>query len=82
MKIKDIKPCCSQATTTTNKTNTLAFKANLDILWLKEESLEDTENLPSPDILVTEIAENLESALEQFNNIIDELREHKNTKGE
>ena len=51
----------------------MTFKANLDIFWLKEESLEDTENLPSPDILATEIAENLESALEQFNNIIDEL---------
>ena len=51
----------------------MAFKANLEILWLKEESLEETENLPLLDILATEIAENLESALEQFNNIIDEL---------
>ena len=49
-------------------------KANLDIFWLKDESLEDTENLPAPEILAAEIAENLESALEQFNNIIEVLR--------
>jgi len=40
-------------------------KANLDITWLKDESLEDTENLPPPDIIAREIAENLEFALEQ-----------------
>lgn len=37
---------------------------SLDIFWLKDESLEDSENLPSPDILAREIAENLQSALE------------------
>jgi type I restriction enzyme M protein len=50
-------------------------KANLDIFWLKDESLEDTENLPPPDVLAAEIAENLQSALEQFNSIIEELQE-------
>ena len=54
-------------------------KANLDIFWLKDESLEDTENLPAPEVLATEIAENLESALEQFNSIIDELKTDKDT---
>jgi type I restriction enzyme M protein len=49
-------------------------KANLDIFWLKDESLEDTENLPAPEVLAAEIAENLESALEQFNNILEELK--------
>ncbi len=44
-------------------------KANLDIFWLKDESLEDTENLPAPEVLAAEIAENLQSALEQFNSI-------------
>ncbi|NLE03406.1 MAG: N-6 DNA methylase, partial [Crenarchaeota archaeon] len=53
-------------------------KANLDIFWLKDESLEDTENLPAPDILAVEIAENLQTALEQFNSIIQELQEGKN----
>jgi type I restriction enzyme M protein len=55
-------------------------KANLDIFWLKDESLEDTENLPAPEILAAEIAENLESALEQFNSIIEELKTNKNDK--
>ena len=32
-------------------------KANLDIFWLKDESLEDTENLPSPAELAAEIVE-------------------------
>jgi type I restriction enzyme M protein len=49
-------------------------KANLDIFWLKDESLEDTDNLPAPEILAAEIAENLQSALEQFNSIIEELK--------
>ncbi len=48
-------------------------KANLDIFWLKDESLEDTENLPDPDILARDIAENLESALEQFKGIYEDL---------
>jgi type I restriction enzyme M protein len=52
-------------------------KTNLDIFWLKDESLEDTENLPAPDIIAREIAENLESALEQFNSILNDLEEKK-----
>jgi type I restriction enzyme M protein len=56
-------------------------KANLDIFWLKDESLEDTENLPAPEILAAEIAENLQSALEQFNSIIEELKTDKNSEG-
>jgi len=48
-------------------------KISLDIFWLKDESLEDSENLPSPDILASEIIENLESALEQFNGISEVL---------
>ena len=47
--------------------------ANLDILWLKEESFEDAADLPTPDVLVTEITANLESALAQFKNIQAEL---------
>jgi type I restriction enzyme M protein len=45
----------------------------LDIFWLKDESLEDSENLPDPDVLATEIIENLEAALEQFNSIVESL---------
>jgi len=50
-------------------------KVNLDIFWLKDESLEDSENLPPPDILARDIVENLESALEQFNSISESLEE-------
>lgn len=48
-------------------------KASLDIFWLKDEGLEESENLPEPEVLAKDIAENLESALEQFNSIYDEL---------
>ena len=40
---------------------------------LKDGSLEDSENLPQPDIIAKEIVENLESALEQFTSIEEEL---------
>ena len=46
---------------------------NLDIFWLKEDSVEDAADLPTPDVLVSEITENLESALAQFQNIQAEL---------
>ena len=46
---------------------------NLDIFWLKEDSLEDAADLPTPDVLVAEITENLEAALAQFRNIQTEL---------
>ena len=41
-------------------------KASLDIFWLRDESLEDTENLPAPDVIAAEIVEDLEAALAQF----------------
>jgi len=41
-------------------------KANLDIFWLKDDSLEDSENLPPPAELAAEIVESLEAALEEF----------------
>lgn len=48
-------------------------KANLDIFWLRDESLEDSENLQPPDVIAAEIVENLEAALEQFAEIHEEL---------
>lgn len=41
-------------------------KVNLDIFWLKDESLEDSANLPAPEAIAAEIAEDLRAALEQF----------------
>jgi type I restriction enzyme M protein len=54
-------------------------KVNLDIIWLRDESLEDTANLPPPHIIAREITENLQSALEQFSSIHAELEENKTT---
>ena len=34
-------------------------KANLDIFWLRDESLEDADNLPDPDVIAAEIIEDL-----------------------
>ena len=48
-------------------------KVSLDIFWLKDESLEDSENLPDPDILARDIVENLQAALEQFAGIEESL---------
>ena len=41
-------------------------KASLDIFWLRDESLEDADNLPEPAVIAVEIAEDLEAALAQF----------------
>ncbi len=48
-------------------------KTNLDIIWLKDDSLEDTENLPAPEILAAEIVEQLEAALTEFRCVEDAL---------
>jgi type I restriction enzyme M protein len=48
-------------------------KASLDIFWLRDESLEESDNLPDPDILAQEIVEDLEAALEQFREIAADL---------
>lgn len=50
-------------------------KASLDIFWLKDESLEDSANLPNPDIIAQEIVDDLEAALEQFRLIANDLGE-------
>src|SRR5437773_653414 len=49
-------------------------KLNLDIFWLKDESLEDSANLPDPDIIAAEIVEDLEAALSQFAEIASDLK--------
>lgn len=48
-------------------------KVSLDIFWLKDESLEDSENLPEPNVIAADIVENLEAALDQFSMIYQEL---------
>ena len=41
-------------------------KANLDITWLKDDSLDDLDNLPAPEIIAREIVEDLTAALAEF----------------
>ena len=50
-------------------------KCSLDIFWLKDESLEDSSNLPDPHILAAEILEDLRSALEQIESVLGDLRQ-------
>jgi len=49
-------------------------KVNLDIFWLKDEALEDSANLPAPEIIAQEITDDLEAALEQFTTIAEDLK--------
>ena len=48
-------------------------KASLDIFWLKDDSLADSDNLPPPDVIAQEIVDDLEAALEQFRLIAGDL---------
>jgi hypothetical protein len=43
------------------------------ISYVTNEPLKAAENLPDPDLLTQEIVENLESALMQFESIVEEL---------
>jgi len=49
-------------------------KVNLDIFWLKDEALEDSANLPAPEIIAADITADLETALEQFATIAEDLK--------
>jgi type I restriction enzyme M protein len=50
-------------------------KCSLDVFWLRDESLEASENLPEPDVLASEIAESLRAALAQFEEVAADLGE-------
>lgn len=49
-------------------------KLNLDIFWLKDDSLDDVDSLPPPDVIAAEIVEHLQAALEAFQAVADELQ--------
>lgn len=49
-------------------------KASLDIFWLRDESLEDTDNLPAPGVIAAEIVEDLEAALAEFAELAESLQ--------
>jgi type I restriction enzyme M protein len=48
-------------------------KASLDIFWLRDESLEDTDNLPPPEVIAAEIVEDLQAALTEFGAVAELL---------
>ena len=49
-------------------------KASLDIFWLRDESLEDTDNLPAPGVIAAEIVEDLQAALDEFTELAESLQ--------
>ena len=66
-------------------TSSLPLRRSLDLpvclarfpsarLWLKDESLEDSANLPPPDVIAAEIVEDLEAVLQQFAAIANDLK--------
>ncbi|MCX8517374.1 MAG: N-6 DNA methylase, partial [Rhodoferax sp.] len=48
-------------------------KTSLDIFWLKDDSLADSDTLPAPAVIAQEIVEDLQAALEQFRLIASDL---------
>ena len=48
-------------------------KVSLDLFWLRDESLEDIDNLPTPAVLASEIAEDLQSALTEIQALTESL---------
>ena len=49
-------------------------KTSLDICWIKDKSLADLDNLPNPETLADDIIENLQGALESFQELKRQLR--------
>jgi type I restriction enzyme M protein len=51
------------------------LKSSIDCISrvLRDESLEESDNLPDPNVLAQEIVEDLEGALEQFREIAADL---------
>lgn len=48
-------------------------KLNLDLFWLKDDSLQDLDHLPAPEVIASEIVENLQAAPEQFTLVAEAL---------
>jgi type I restriction enzyme M protein len=49
-------------------------KLSLDLFWIKDESVEDSDSLPDPDVLAQDIVDDLQDALEQFASIAGALK--------
>jgi len=48
-------------------------KTNLDITWLKDDTLDDLDNLPTPEVIAREIIDDLTAALAEFEAIATAL---------
>lgn len=48
-------------------------KANLDIFWLRDDSLDDAASLEEPDVIAADIVEDLQTALEEMSLIYADL---------
>jgi len=76
--LDDFVTCCAPGRPRSGRVETERFhafgydeliardKANLDITWLRDESLEDLDNLPAPEVIAREIVEDLTAALAEF----------------
>lgn len=49
-------------------------KVSLDLFWIKDDSLEDSDSLPDPETIADEIIEDLQDALDQFASIAASLK--------
>lgn len=50
-------------------------KVNLDIFWLKDDALEESANLPAPHVIAEDITVELETALENFGAIAEDVKQ-------
>jgi len=50
-------------------------KCSLHLFWLRDDALEDSANLPEPEVIAEEIADDLRSALEQIEAVLGDLRQ-------
>jgi type I restriction enzyme M protein len=48
-------------------------KISLDLTWLRDDALEDMDNLPPPEVIAQEIVEDLEAAVAEFSAIAESL---------
>ena len=48
-------------------------KGSLDVFWLRDDSLEDADNLPAPAVLAAEIVDDLQAALAEFAALAESL---------
>ena len=50
-------------------------KTSLDVFWIKDKALADLDNLPAPEELAEDILENLQSAMDEFSELLDALKQ-------